>query len=430
LAQLQLWYKADDAATITESGGAVSQWADKSGNAYHLTQATGAKQPQTGVSTINTKNALHFDGSEWMKATNAIRHTSGAVFIVAEFDLINNANDGLFYINNTTDATGENLDFISNDTNNFDGNIDSKTNPLALTGGPFAGPAIFEITFDSGGSKLGFVNGTDKTSGGNAYTDLSINADFGIMSNLANTDSAEGNIAEIIVLDDAPTTQQRQWVEGYLACEWGLQSALPIGHPYKTNCPRYCVQNHPCTITPICARATGGTWQATLGITTPPWDNNVPSWSGSDDQTPTGAAAITSSLNVATGEITWTISHTPYGGTATTWDAAPSSLACPIGNIANPDWAAGAPTLSGDACTTTTTTTTTISPTTTTTVAPTTTTTISPTTTTTVAPTTTTTTSTTSSTSSSSTSSSSTSTTAGPTTTTSSTTSTTTTAAG
>jgi len=25
--------------------------------------------------------------------------------------------------------------------------------------------------------------------------------------------------------------------EGYLACKWGLQSSLPSGHPYKTNCP-------------------------------------------------------------------------------------------------------------------------------------------------------------------------------------------------
>jgi len=41
----ELWLDADDASTITETGGAVSQWDDKSGNARHATQATGSKQP-------------------------------------------------------------------------------------------------------------------------------------------------------------------------------------------------------------------------------------------------------------------------------------------------------------------------------------------------------------------------------------------------
>ena len=51
LSGLTLWYDPSDAATITESGGAVSQVDDKSGNDYHATQATGASQPTTGTRT-------------------------------------------------------------------------------------------------------------------------------------------------------------------------------------------------------------------------------------------------------------------------------------------------------------------------------------------------------------------------------------------
>lgn len=52
------WYDANDASTITESGGAVSQWDDKSGNNYHAT-STGV-EPVTNSATLNSKNVLLF----------------------------------------------------------------------------------------------------------------------------------------------------------------------------------------------------------------------------------------------------------------------------------------------------------------------------------------------------------------------------------
>ncbi len=60
---LLAWYDASDAASITASSGAVSQWSDKSGNGRHLTQGTGANQPSTGVATQNGLNAIRFTGA-------------------------------------------------------------------------------------------------------------------------------------------------------------------------------------------------------------------------------------------------------------------------------------------------------------------------------------------------------------------------------
>ena len=57
---LQLWLDANDTATITHSGGSVSQWNDKSGNGYHATQGTGSNQPTTNTRTINGRNVLDF----------------------------------------------------------------------------------------------------------------------------------------------------------------------------------------------------------------------------------------------------------------------------------------------------------------------------------------------------------------------------------
>lgn len=63
LSGLALWLDAADAATITSSMGAVSQWSDKSGNGHHATQGTGASQPLTGAATLNGLNTITFDGT-------------------------------------------------------------------------------------------------------------------------------------------------------------------------------------------------------------------------------------------------------------------------------------------------------------------------------------------------------------------------------
>jgi len=57
------WWDASDTTTITSSGSPakVSQWDDKSGNGYHLTQGTSLAQPITGASLINNLNVLNFD---------------------------------------------------------------------------------------------------------------------------------------------------------------------------------------------------------------------------------------------------------------------------------------------------------------------------------------------------------------------------------
>ncbi len=52
-----VWFDASDPDTITSSGGLVSQWDDKSGNGYDVTQGSAVNQP----TLIN--NTISFDGS-------------------------------------------------------------------------------------------------------------------------------------------------------------------------------------------------------------------------------------------------------------------------------------------------------------------------------------------------------------------------------
>jgi hypothetical protein len=66
---LQLWLDASDLSTITSASNLVSQWNDKSGNGYNVTQATSASQPTTGTTTKNGLNVLVFAASKQMTRT-------------------------------------------------------------------------------------------------------------------------------------------------------------------------------------------------------------------------------------------------------------------------------------------------------------------------------------------------------------------------
>lgn len=89
IAGLKAWWDASDTSTISLSGSAVTQWNDKSGNGFHVTQSTSAQRPSSGINTINSKNVLTFGGDDCLTAATAsdwnfLHNSTGAtVFAVA-----------------------------------------------------------------------------------------------------------------------------------------------------------------------------------------------------------------------------------------------------------------------------------------------------------------------------------------------------------
>lgn len=62
IAGLQAWFDADDASTFTLTGTDVSEWRDKSGNGFAVSQSTGADQPnRTG--TVGGRATVDFNGT-------------------------------------------------------------------------------------------------------------------------------------------------------------------------------------------------------------------------------------------------------------------------------------------------------------------------------------------------------------------------------
>ena len=93
IAGCKLWLDAADTSTISLSGSAVTQWDDKSGNAYNFTQGTGANRPSSGTRTQNGLNVIDFDGTNDLLTTTAaksafnfLHYLTSTIFQVVKLD--------------------------------------------------------------------------------------------------------------------------------------------------------------------------------------------------------------------------------------------------------------------------------------------------------------------------------------------------------
>ena len=94
----QLWLDAEDASTITHSGGAVSQWNNK-GTLGNFTQATGALQPTTNATTLNGRNIIDFNQDSLVAVTQnewKFLHDGTKYFVCAVAKTTDTDNPGIF----------------------------------------------------------------------------------------------------------------------------------------------------------------------------------------------------------------------------------------------------------------------------------------------------------------------------------------------
>jgi hypothetical protein len=248
-----LWLDAADANTITESGGVVSQWNDKSGNERNASQPTAAYRPTYQGTGLNNKPALSFDGGDDMLGftDQSLGQNVGALsyFIVfiantpaasdyrALFDLNTNGvpDRASFYPrSNALEAGGRRLD------------TDSYQFQQATTLGTSAtiGAAIFNYSAATlgaslNGAALSFRTGGFQTSGNTSntsstYIALGSSVNYASQFGPALASSCNCKISEFVCLQSAASDTDRQKMEGYLAHKWGLTANLPSGHPYKT----------------------------------------------------------------------------------------------------------------------------------------------------------------------------------------------------
>lgn len=232
---LQLWLDAADLTTITESSGSVTQWNDKSGNGYDVTQGTAARRPVTGTRTLNGRNVIDFDGSD----DNLNRQTSmglwqnitgGTLYFVSVYDISPTTPRILFYIrrNNTVAMAGNSPGTKANKYN-AGGRTDAAQILMVVnsTNDIPAGTGIIQSSvFDIANTDLfiyvnGVLQGTNTSYQTTSTTDFESNR-LEVGSRVDSTAAINGTIGEILVYHTAHTAEQRQAVESYLKTKWNV----------------------------------------------------------------------------------------------------------------------------------------------------------------------------------------------------------------
>jgi len=322
---LSAWYDASDASTITTTTATlVSQITDKSGSGNTLTQSTQSLQPY--VTTISGQQALEFSGSQSLASSTTNTFATGSnpssIFVVAT-DNGNSTADVVSY-GLCSAAMPYRLRAVAASTsgavfsNNCFGDIYASSS--WSTGSP---PTI---VFDAFGSSLESlaVNGGTVFSGSYVPTTPTSTA---LTLGVRNTGGYTwtGAVYEVLIYNSVPSTAERQFIEGYLACKWGLQSSLPSSHPYKSTCPATATPN----LTLVAAVSpTGNQLPGTVLTYTTTYTNS----SGTIAYNPTFSAAIPAHTDFRVGSLmsnagstglSYTASYSSDGGS--TWTYTPTS---------------------------------------------------------------------------------------------------------
>lgn len=245
--QTQLWLDAADSSTHTVASGAVSEWRDKSGNGYHVSQGTSNHRPLLISSAQNGLPVVRFDGLNDRLIRSAPHDlcrsvTELHIFAVRRFRVSPSLTQWIYaqYLPGSTTVTSP---FIGGGTVASKSRAAVRRNSSTNTSGVDSTASVdgFEIhavhaNFSSSTVEQrisGSVDGSVSIDGAGATPDAQSSK---IVIGAATSESSfffDGDIAEIIYCHNL-ASGDRERVEGYLAHKWGLSSKLPAWHPYKS----------------------------------------------------------------------------------------------------------------------------------------------------------------------------------------------------
>lgn len=218
---LGLWLDASDATSITSSGGLVSQWNDKSGNARHAVQTSSSSQP-----TLNGAGISISDYSRFMTGAMAVSSFPTSIQVTVVFTASGGGRNG--YQSHPFTRT----------TNNYPTPYDGYNDTL-LVGGPtgsyagFGGYADMRslttrtvLSTSMSATKVEqYLNGTlRKTDSGN-YPYRDVPSIFYVGTRADRYTHFTGEINEIVVTNQL-STSDRVSLESYLGAKWAV-SGIP-----------------------------------------------------------------------------------------------------------------------------------------------------------------------------------------------------------
>ena len=218
---LGLWLDASDATSITSSGGLVSQWNDKSGNARHAVQASASSRPTHNGAAISIS-----DYSRFMTGAMAPGSFPTSMQVTVVFTASGGGRNG--YQSHPFTRT----------TNNYPTPYDGYNDTL-LVGGPtgsyagFGGYADMRslttrtvLSTSMSATKVEqYLNGTLRKTDTGSYPYQDVPSIFYVGTRADRYTHFTGEINEIVVTNQL-STSDRVSLESYLGAKWAV-SGIP-----------------------------------------------------------------------------------------------------------------------------------------------------------------------------------------------------------
>lgn len=227
---LRGWYDASTGITLT--GGAVSQWNDRSGNGFNATQGTSGSRP-ANTAQINYNTAIDFDGAnDFLNISDLVATgTTGlTAFAVAQQSSTGGDTWGCVLLGQTnssswtgggyglTALSSGNTDFgfwVTAWNTNFVSYATTLSSPALMTGS-WNGTTANNVQYFQNSTSRGTDAYTPGTvgDGGNSYIGSGVGSGTEFCFN--------GNIAEIAVYNTGLSSANVNRVESYLALKYGI----------------------------------------------------------------------------------------------------------------------------------------------------------------------------------------------------------------
>jgi len=237
---LTAWYDAADPlgdGSKPSNGAVMSNWADKSSNAYTMTVGGTANYTS---SLQNGLGAITLSGNPAMYTNNYLQANIPSGTFLSEFNA--------FVVYNNTSSNTYNAVLTVTSPGTFSGLFDlydTTIYPFGILSSTTYNPSVSLLNInisqaDVASSALAInKNGTPITISGTTtgFTASDTGSLLYLGTRGDGVTNFNGNYYEVIVFNAPLSLSQRQKVEGYLAWKWGIQAQLPSGHPYLSASP-------------------------------------------------------------------------------------------------------------------------------------------------------------------------------------------------
>lgn len=228
---LQLWLDADDSSTITLNGSTVSQWNDKSGNSYNVSQGTASYQPTYSTAQLNGKNVVTFDGTADHILNDSLASVaSGNNVPITMFIVFKQLSSGTNEYGVVFGSSSSIQPVFCMMTNSSQLAAQQRTDAGTLTTAyssvsSTSAYRVQSIVLSSSNLTV-YNNGTSAAT--SSFTPAQTSFDTFTIGAWRRSGSMNGiaflhcDIAEVVIYNSALSTSDRNSVEDYLSSKWGI----------------------------------------------------------------------------------------------------------------------------------------------------------------------------------------------------------------